>query len=286
MEEVRERQAGVGQTLFAADEIARHERTIGGRHQVRVERVHFPELRTELAGLEQQVLRQRREGDEPFFDFETFGARGQEEIRARVRIDDRLEGGLDFGQLHRRLIAERVLAGHADEVADHGDVRIEHLGRETRRRLRRRRRWLIGRRLCRRRNLSGWRQLKNLQAPGLRGVRIFSIRAFRLPGFQISELRFKRLQPPVVLDSKLLELRSQAVDLGSDSRPGCQGSRPRDGGRRRHGRSRLAERQTGTREHADDDGSKNLRDPIPPHDILLRVREGAVEWVRKTSGCT
>ena len=105
----------------------RHERPIGPRQDVRVHRVDLAELRAHLAGLQQQTRRQRRERDVALFHFQTLRAGREEEVRARIRIDDRLKGGLDLGQRQRRLIAHRVLSGDADEVADDRNVGVEHL---------------------------------------------------------------------------------------------------------------------------------------------------------------
>ena len=53
------------------------------------------------------------------------GAEREEEIGARVRIDDRLERRFRLVHLQRRTRVDVVFPGRAEKVADDGDVRIE-----------------------------------------------------------------------------------------------------------------------------------------------------------------
>ena len=90
----------------------------------------LPNARAHLADLHQQAARQRRERDEALLDAHLF-AEGEEEVGARVGIDDRLKRRLGFVQLEGRLAA-RWRSDGAEEVADHRDVGIEDLGRGRR----------------------------------------------------------------------------------------------------------------------------------------------------------
>ncbi len=88
-------------SFVAAYEVRRHERPIDARERMRMQRVHLSKIRAQLAGLEQQVGRQRRERDVAFLHLSTFRADGKKEVRARVRIHNRLERGFNLAQLHR-----------------------------------------------------------------------------------------------------------------------------------------------------------------------------------------
>ena len=52
-----------------------------------------------------------------------------EEVRAGVRVDDRLQADLGFLELEARLVVDLVVADEAEEVADDGDVRVEDVAR-------------------------------------------------------------------------------------------------------------------------------------------------------------
>ena len=100
---------------------------------VRVQRVDLAELRAHLADLHQQAARQRREGDEAFLDLHAFGRRTRGR-NPRARTDRRPPGTTP----PLRCMLERpvrgltlVLARGAEEVADHGDVRVEDLRQRT-----------------------------------------------------------------------------------------------------------------------------------------------------------
>ena len=66
---------------------------------MRVQRVHLADLLLELPDLGEQAAGKRRERQEALFDLDTLGREGEKEVRARVRIDDRLERR--FGLLER-----------------------------------------------------------------------------------------------------------------------------------------------------------------------------------------
>ena len=89
--------------------------------------VHLAERRAHLADLRQQSAGQRRERQEPFFDADALLAERDEEIGARVGIDNRLERRLRFVQLEGGLRLDLIAAGGAEEVADDRHVGIEDL---------------------------------------------------------------------------------------------------------------------------------------------------------------
>ena len=78
------------------------ERAIGPRQHVGVQRVDLAERRAHLADLDQQVARQRGQRHEAFLELHAFLAEREEEIGARIRIDDRLERDFRFRHLERR----------------------------------------------------------------------------------------------------------------------------------------------------------------------------------------
>ena len=137
----RDRDAGVGDPFFSTKQVLGHQRPIGPRQHVRVQRVDLAERRPHLADAHQDAAGQRRKRDEALFEIDAFFAERDEEIGACVRIDDGLERHLRLGHLQRRLRVHRVPAGGAEEVADDRRRRIEDV--------RRRRRRLAGRLRCR-----------------------------------------------------------------------------------------------------------------------------------------
>jgi hypothetical protein len=63
-----------------------------------MKRVEAPEIGTHLPSLQQQPARQCSEGHEPLFNLDPLLANGQEEVCARIWVDDRLEARLTLLQ--------------------------------------------------------------------------------------------------------------------------------------------------------------------------------------------
>ena len=80
-----------------------------------------------LPTLHQELARQLGQRQEPFLELDAFLAERDEEVGARIRIDDRLERRFRFVHLERRARIDRVSSRGAKEVADHRHVRVEHL---------------------------------------------------------------------------------------------------------------------------------------------------------------
>ncbi len=80
----------------------------------------LPTLREEAPG-------ERRERDVAFLDAHLLGTEGEEEVGARVRVDDRLERELRLLEAQRRLSAPGRRAHDAHEVADGRHVGVEDL---------------------------------------------------------------------------------------------------------------------------------------------------------------
>ena len=121
---------GVADSLLAADQVVGHQRTIRPRQHVVVQRVHLAERRAHLADLRTS----RPPGSagnvmKPSSSSTPSSPNDDEEVGARVRIDDRLKRRLGLVHLERRLRVHRVASGRAQEVADDGDVGVEHLRR-------------------------------------------------------------------------------------------------------------------------------------------------------------
>ena len=123
----RRRDAGVGDAFFAARQVVGDEGTIGPRNHVAVERVHLAERRAHLSDLDEQPAWNRGEREEALLEIDALLPERHEEVGAGVGIDDRLEGGLRLGHLQRGTRIDRVPAGRAEEVPDHGDVGVEDL---------------------------------------------------------------------------------------------------------------------------------------------------------------
>ena len=115
--------------VLAAHEVPGGERPIGPRQDMRVKRVDLAERRALLAHLHQQPARERGERDEAFFDADAGLAEREEEVGARVGIDDGLERCLGFRKRHRRLRPHGVAPRRAKEIADDGHVGVEDLRR-------------------------------------------------------------------------------------------------------------------------------------------------------------
>ena len=80
-----------------------------------------------MSSPDQQSRGQRRERDVPLFQAGLVLAEGDEEVGAGIGIHGGLEGHLGFLELDRRRRLHGVRAGRPEQVADDGDVWIEHL---------------------------------------------------------------------------------------------------------------------------------------------------------------
>ena len=78
---------------------------------VEVEGVGLAEERAHAADLDEEAGGQRGEGREPLLDVDPVLAEGDEEVGARVGVDDRLEAELRLAQLGARQVLHPVLAG-------------------------------------------------------------------------------------------------------------------------------------------------------------------------------
>ena len=123
-----ERQARVVDAVFAAHQILGDQRPVDPGQHVVVQRVDLAEGRAHLADFELQSGGQRGEGDVALFQIDALLAEGEEEIGAGVGVDDFLEADFAFVHFERRRGASAVIAGGADEIADHADIGVEHLG--------------------------------------------------------------------------------------------------------------------------------------------------------------
>ena len=77
--------------VLAAHQVLRHQRPVRPRQHVIVQRVHLAERRAHLARLQLQAGGQRGERDVALFQIDAVLAEGDEEIGARVRIDNLLK---------------------------------------------------------------------------------------------------------------------------------------------------------------------------------------------------
>src|SRR2546425_13107365 len=102
--EARDRNARIVDAIFAAHEVVDDQRPIRPRQDMIVKPVHLAERRAHLADLREQTAWQLRKGEEALLEVDTFLAKRNEEVRAGVRIDDRLEGRLRFVHLQRGIL--------------------------------------------------------------------------------------------------------------------------------------------------------------------------------------
>jgi hypothetical protein len=165
LDQLGDRGARVRPPLLAPEQVDDGERLVRPRQHVEVQRVDLSELGLELPGLHDEVPGEVEERDVALLDVDALVREREEQVGARVRVDDRLERDLRLLELERLGRHDGVVPGRREEVADDRDrgveerrvdgVRREHVGqRSGRRRLGRRRRRgsrLRGRRrLCRR----------------------------------------------------------------------------------------------------------------------------------------
>src|SRR5215813_3256753 len=94
-----------------------------------VQCIHLAEGRAHLACFGYEILGQRSEGDETFFQIHTFFTEGDEEVGASVRIDDGLQSNFRLMHLERGRGIDRVVSQSTDEIANHADVGIQGFGR-------------------------------------------------------------------------------------------------------------------------------------------------------------
>src|SRR6266545_1514350 len=124
-EELGHRDAGADPPLLAAEEVDDRQRLVGPGEDVPVERVDLAEGGAHPAGLDQKLRGERGERGETFLDVDAFRAEGDEEVGARVGVDDRLDSQLGFAELRGGEVLDGVVAADREEVADHRDGGVE-----------------------------------------------------------------------------------------------------------------------------------------------------------------
>src|SRR5437588_3134189 len=122
-------EAGVVDAILASDQIAAHHRPIDPGQHVIVQRIHFAKCGAHLSRLRYDATRKGGEGYESLLQIDALFAEREEEIAARVGINNRLHAQLRLMHLHYGSRNHTILAGRCDKVADHADVRIQGLGR-------------------------------------------------------------------------------------------------------------------------------------------------------------
>jgi hypothetical protein len=94
-----------------------------------VQCVDLPKIRAHLAHLRQKPAGQGRQREVTLFEADAFFAKREEEVRPRVRIDDRLKRRFGFMHLERRGWIDGVTTCVAQEIANHRHIRVEDLCR-------------------------------------------------------------------------------------------------------------------------------------------------------------
>src|ERR1700730_19143227 len=93
-----DREAGIVDAVFPANEIVGRERTVDVGERMVVNGIDLAEIGAHLADLQQQSGRERREGYVGLFHIDPGFAKGDEGVGAGVGIDDRLHADLGFMQ--------------------------------------------------------------------------------------------------------------------------------------------------------------------------------------------
>src|SRR5882724_5828517 len=120
-----EREAGIIDTVFAADEIVGDKRAVDVLKSVIVDGVDLAKFGAHFADFEKQSRGKRSEGDVSFFDVHAGFAEREKRVGTSVRINDGLHADFGFVQLKRFAGRDVVVSGSADEIADQADVGIE-----------------------------------------------------------------------------------------------------------------------------------------------------------------
>src|SRR5262249_34174049 len=87
----RNRDAGVADAVFAANQVRRDERPVGPWQHVIVQSVDLAKRRAHLADLGQKSARERCEGQVSLLEIDAFLAKRQKEVGTRVWVDNSLE---------------------------------------------------------------------------------------------------------------------------------------------------------------------------------------------------
>src|SRR5207245_2023479 len=124
-DEACERQAGIIDTVFAADEIVGDKRAVDVLKSVIVDGVDLAKFGAHFANFEKQSRGKRSEGDVGFFDVHAGFAEREKRVGASVRIDDGLHADFGFVQFERFAGRDVVVSRSADEIADQADVGID-----------------------------------------------------------------------------------------------------------------------------------------------------------------
>src|SRR6266446_630806 len=127
-QEPRKRDAGIVDTVFAADEIVGHQRPVNERQGVIVDGVDLAEFGAHLADFQKESSRKRSKGDITFLDVYAGFAKGDESIGTRIGINNGLHADFGFVEFERARWRNGVASGSTNEVANQTDVRIEELG--------------------------------------------------------------------------------------------------------------------------------------------------------------
>src|SRR5205823_425180 len=120
--------SGIVNSIIAALQIERNQRTVNPGQYVVMQSVHLAEGGAHLASLYDKPFGQRRKSKKAFFQVYSFFAKRNEEIGAGIRVNNRLQAYFRFMHLERRRGFKRVVPGANDEIADHADIRIQRLG--------------------------------------------------------------------------------------------------------------------------------------------------------------
>src|SRR5262249_34278869 len=114
---------------LASHQVLGHQRAVDPWQDMVVKGIDFPKSRSHLSHLYLEPGWQGGERQVAFFQGDTLFSKSQEEIGARIRIDDFLETDFAFVHFERWSKPGAWVARVTDEIADDTDIRIEHLGR-------------------------------------------------------------------------------------------------------------------------------------------------------------
>ena len=124
-DQLRDRDAGIRDAFLAAEEVLHHQRLVDPGSECEWSVFTLPTCSLSLPTFASSPPGSEVNVRKPSSISTPSGENDEEEISARVGIDDRLERRLRFVQPERRRRVDRVRAASSEEVPDHRDVRVE-----------------------------------------------------------------------------------------------------------------------------------------------------------------
>ena len=122
------RESGIVDAILAAHQILGHQRTVGPGKHVIMQGVHFAEGGPHLSDAQLEASGYGGESDKALFEVDSLFPEADEEIGAGVGVKNRLKRHLALVHFERGRGPAGGITRRSQEIANHGDVRVENLG--------------------------------------------------------------------------------------------------------------------------------------------------------------